>query len=103
MSLTAAATLADLVAPAFHRRASRLGGPLAPADMPIHQPEIELAAVQIHAVHRHPDPIAELERLHAVAAERFLAFRHAFPTAERPWGIWNRAEIETMIADGVGR
>ena len=38
-----------------------------------------------------------------VAAERFLAFRHAFPTAERPWGIWNRAEIETMIADGVGR
>ena len=51
----------------------------------------------------HPDPIAELERLHAVAAERFLAFRHAFPTAERPWGIWNRAEIETMIADGVGR
>ncbi len=50
----------------------------------------------------HPDPIGELERLHAVAGERFLAFRHAFPTAERPWGIWDRTEIETMIADGVG-
>ena len=47
----------------------------------------------------HPDPLAELERLHAVAGERFLAFRHAFPTAERPWGIWDRAEIEAMIAE----
>lgn len=47
----------------------------------------------------HPDPLAELERLHAVAGERFLAFRHAFPTAERPWGIWDRSEIEAMIAE----
>lgn len=47
----------------------------------------------------HPDPLGELERLHAVAGERFLAFRHAFPTDERPWGIWDRAEIEAMIRD----
>lgn len=47
----------------------------------------------------HPDPLGELERLHRVAGERYLAFRHAFPTAERPWGIWDRAEIEAMIND----
>lgn len=50
----------------------------------------------------HPDPLAELERLHRVAAERFLAFRHAFPTAERPWGIWDRTEVEAMIAERLG-
>jgi len=50
----------------------------------------------------HPDPLAELERLHAVAAERFLAFRHAFPTADRPWGIWERAEVEAMVAARLG-
>ncbi|MEQ8397910.1 DUF1028 domain-containing protein [Thalassobaculum sp.] len=47
----------------------------------------------------HPDPIGELERLHLVAGERFLAFRHAFPTADRPWGIWDRGEIDAMIAE----
>ncbi len=47
----------------------------------------------------HPDPLAEIERLYRAAGERFLAFRHAFPTAERPWGIWDRSEIEAMIAD----
>lgn len=47
----------------------------------------------------HADPLGELARLHAVAGERYLAFRHAFPTADRPWGIWDRAEIEAMIRD----
>lgn len=47
----------------------------------------------------HADPLVELERLHAVAGERYLAFRHAFPTADRPWGIWDRSEIDAMIAE----
>ena len=51
----------------------------------------------------HPDPLAELDRLHKVAGERFLAFRHAFPTADRPWGIWDRGEVEAMIAEKLGR
>ena len=50
----------------------------------------------------HPDPLAELERLHKVAGERFLAFRHAFPTADRPWGIWERGEVDAMIAERLG-
>jgi uncharacterized Ntn-hydrolase superfamily protein len=50
----------------------------------------------------HADPLGELERLHAVAGERFLAFRHAFPTADRPWGIWERSEVEAMIAERLG-
>lgn len=50
----------------------------------------------------HPDPLGELERLHGVAGQRFLAFRHAFPTADRPWGIWDRGEVEAMIAERLG-
>ncbi|GHD51965.1 pilus assembly protein [Thalassobaculum fulvum] len=50
----------------------------------------------------HQDPLSELERLHTVAGQRFLAFRHAFPTAERPWGIWERSEVEAMIAERLG-
>lgn len=50
----------------------------------------------------HADPLGELERLHRVAGERFLAFRHAFPTADRPWGIWERSEVDAMIAERLG-
>jgi uncharacterized Ntn-hydrolase superfamily protein len=46
----------------------------------------------------HPEPLAELRRLLAVAHERFIPFSRAFPDAERPYGICERNVIDDMIA-----
>jgi uncharacterized Ntn-hydrolase superfamily protein len=66
------------------------------------------AALLIHAteeypaldlrVDDHPDPLAELARLEAVSRERFVHFAKCFATRDRPGGIWDRAEIERLIA-----
>ena len=46
----------------------------------------------------HPDPLAELRRLHAVSLERFQPFVSCLPSASRPAGIIDRAQIEAHIA-----
>ncbi len=50
----------------------------------------------------HRDPLVELRRLYEVAKERHLAFSRAFPTAERPFGVIDRARIERFIAANAG-
>lgn len=45
----------------------------------------------------HPDPLAELRRLHAVAQRRFVPFRRHMATADGP-GTLDRAVIEADIA-----
>ncbi|GGG39043.1 pilus assembly protein [Caldovatus sediminis] len=45
----------------------------------------------------HPDPIAELRRLHAVARRRFVHFRRFLPGRDHP-GVFDRAVIEAAIA-----
>ncbi|MBW8268614.1 DUF1028 domain-containing protein [Caldovatus aquaticus] len=45
----------------------------------------------------HPDPIAELRRLHAVAQRRFVHFRRFLPGRDHP-GVFDRAVIEAAIA-----
>ena len=44
----------------------------------------------------HPDPLAELRRLHAVAQERFVAFRGFMAGADHP-GVFDRAVIGAAI------
>lgn len=51
----------------------------------------------------HLDPLAELRRLYAVARERFIPFSRAFPTAERPYGLTDRALIERIIERDAGQ
>jgi uncharacterized Ntn-hydrolase superfamily protein len=46
----------------------------------------------------HPDPLAELRRLHAVSLERFQPFVACLPSRARPAGITDRAVIEAEIA-----
>lgn len=49
----------------------------------------------------HPDPLAELRRLHGVAHRRFVQFRRFLPGRDHP-GVLDRAVIEAAIA-GAGR
>ena len=51
----------------------------------------------------HEDPLAELRRLYAVAQERFIPFSAAFPTAERPYGLDDRALLEKIIERDAGK
>lgn len=46
----------------------------------------------------HPDPLAELRRLHRVSLERYAVFRRFLPGAAHPWGITDRATIDAAIA-----
>jgi uncharacterized Ntn-hydrolase superfamily protein len=46
----------------------------------------------------HPDPIAELRRLHRVSQERFAPFRRMMPGADSPCGVFDRAVIEAVVA-----
>jgi uncharacterized Ntn-hydrolase superfamily protein len=50
----------------------------------------------------HPDPLAELRRLHGVAQERFAMFRRFLPGADSPCGVFDRAVIEAAIAARAG-
>ena len=45
----------------------------------------------------HPDPLAELRRLHAVAQRRFVHLRRFLPGRDHP-GVFDRAVIEAAIA-----
>ncbi len=50
----------------------------------------------------HPDPLAELGRLHRVSLERFAVFRRFLPGSISRWGELDRAVIDAAIArDGV--
>jgi len=46
----------------------------------------------------HPDPLAELWRLHRVSRERYAVFRRFLPGSESPWGVFDRAVIDAAIA-----
>ena len=46
----------------------------------------------------HPEPLAELRRLYAVAHERFIPFMRCGPSRARPWGVLDRREIEAEVA-----
>ncbi len=47
----------------------------------------------------HPDPLAELRRLHRVSLERFAVFRTLMAGPADPWGTTDRAVIEAAIAE----
>jgi uncharacterized Ntn-hydrolase superfamily protein len=47
----------------------------------------------------HPDPLAELRRLHAVSQERFASFRRFLPGADSPCGVFDRDVIEAAIRE----
>jgi uncharacterized Ntn-hydrolase superfamily protein len=49
----------------------------------------------------HPDPLAELSRLRAVALERFVHFRRCLPNHASPAGTIDRNEIERFIAGSI--
>ena len=46
----------------------------------------------------HPDPLAELRRLHAVSRERFATFRRFMAGRDSPCGVFDRAVIEAALA-----
>lgn len=46
----------------------------------------------------HPDPLAELRRLHRVAGEHFAHFRRFLPGADSPCGVFDREVILQAIA-----
>ncbi len=46
----------------------------------------------------HPDPLAELRRLHRVSLERFAVFRRFMPGARNPHGTFDRAVIDAAVA-----
>ncbi len=50
----------------------------------------------------HPDPLAELRRLHRVSLERYAVFRRHLAGTADPWGTLDRDVIEAAIArDGL--
>lgn len=51
----------------------------------------------------HPDPLAELRRLHDVAGERYLHMAEAFATRENFSGASDRAPIDRAIAEAERR
>ena len=50
----------------------------------------------------HPDPLAELRRLHAVAQRRYVHLRRFLPGRDHP-GVFDRAVIEAAVAQAVER
>ncbi len=46
----------------------------------------------------HPDPLAELRRLHRVSQERFAVFRRLLAGTDSRWGVHDRAVIDAIIA-----
>jgi uncharacterized Ntn-hydrolase superfamily protein len=49
----------------------------------------------------HPDPLSELERLEAVARERWLHFRRLMPSKAHPSGAADRVDLEDRIAASI--
>ena len=50
----------------------------------------------------HREPLGELRRLYEIAKDRHLAFSRAFPSPERPYGVFDRERIEKFIAAHAG-
>ena len=46
----------------------------------------------------HPDPLAELRRLHRVSLERFAIFRRFLPGRDNEWGLMDRPTLDATIA-----
>lgn len=46
----------------------------------------------------HPDPLAELRRLHRVSQQHFAVFRRFLPGAHSPCGVFDRVVIEAAVA-----
>jgi len=46
----------------------------------------------------HPDPLAELRRLHRVSLERFAVFRRFLPGTDSPCGVFDRNVIDAAVA-----
>ena len=46
----------------------------------------------------HPDPLAELRRLHRVSQERYAVFRRHLAGTDNPWGTVDRTVIDDAIA-----
>ncbi|MGH7043950.1 MAG: DUF1028 domain-containing protein [Acetobacteraceae bacterium] len=46
----------------------------------------------------HPDPLAELRRLHRVSQERFAVFRRFLPGTDNACGVFDRTVIEAVMA-----
>ena len=50
----------------------------------------------------HPDPLAELRRLHGVSLERYAVFRRFLAGRDNPWGELDRTVIDAAITrDGL--
>lgn len=49
----------------------------------------------------HPDPLAEIARLEAVARERWVHFRRAMPSKQSPAGLTDRSKLEELIARSI--
>ena len=49
----------------------------------------------------HADPLTELERLEAVARQRWVHFRRQMPSRARPSGLTDRGELEGLIAGSI--
>ena len=45
----------------------------------------------------HPDPLAELRRLHRVSLERFAVFRRFLPGTDSPCGVFDRSVIDAAV------
>ncbi len=45
----------------------------------------------------HPDPLAELRRLHRISLERFAVFRRFLAGADSPCGVFDRAVIDAAV------
>ncbi len=46
----------------------------------------------------HPDPLADLRRLHRISQERYAVFRRFLAGRDSPWGECDRSVIEAAIA-----
>lgn len=49
----------------------------------------------------HPEPLAELRRLHAVSQDQFATFRRFLPGTDSPCGVFDREVLEAAIAARV--
>jgi uncharacterized Ntn-hydrolase superfamily protein len=49
----------------------------------------------------HPDPLAELARLEAIARERWVHFRRYMPNRRDPSGLVDRGALETLVSQSI--
>jgi uncharacterized Ntn-hydrolase superfamily protein len=49
----------------------------------------------------HPDPLAEMRRLHAVSQQRFATFRRFLAGTDSPCGVFDRAVIDAAMLDNL--